>query len=86
MEEKETLKISAEVHRRLKAMAAELGLKMGEMATAILDAQLKNGPKAVWKIMQQAENTPGHTSPEEPPRTETPSRTASATAKRRNAR
>jgi hypothetical protein len=81
-----SLKITHELHHELDKLRAELSAGMGKMVSAILSDAIKNGPKAVWKIMQQVEKDPGHTRPEEPPRTAKQSQSASATAKRRNAR
>ncbi|MNR46170.1 hypothetical protein D3C85_1651020 [compost metagenome] len=49
-----TLKIDIETHRKLSHMATDLDLPMGDLATAILDAALSQGPKPVWKIATQA--------------------------------
>lgn len=87
MKDMKSVKVTKQVHSELMKMKADLdGTTIEEIATSILHEALKNGPKAVWKIMQQAEKTLGHTTPEAQPQTETPSRSASASAKRRTAR
>ncbi|SOZ97317.1 hypothetical protein CBM2598_U70009 [Cupriavidus taiwanensis] len=55
-----TLKIDAETHRKLSHMATDLDLPMGDLATAILEAALAQGPKPVWKIATQAGLTARH--------------------------
>jgi hypothetical protein len=87
-----SLKIKRELHHELDKLRAELSVGMGKMVNAILWDAIKNGPKAVLRMMhrsdakQPEQDAPANTKMAEPPRKASPSRTASASAKRRNAR
>lgn len=81
-----SLKIDADTHRALSHMATDLDLPIGDLATAILDQALKNGPKAVWKITQQAGLAASHTTPETKRRLASLFQTALAVGLRRTAR
>lgn len=87
-----SLKISEELHHELDRLRAEIGVKWKELTEAILWEAIKNGPEAVWKVIQRYESKP----PEEPqaastkkasaPRSKSRSRNASGAGTHHTAR
>ena len=90
--EPKSLKIRNELHHELDKLRAELGVKMNELVSAILWEAIKNGPEAVWKVIQRYESTPpeeqqgASTKKASGPRSKSQSRNASGAATHHNAR